>query len=223
MISSYTQQVIDVFNKNSNLDVATPMAKYMRNKFLYFGIKSPLRKEISKPFLLKNNLPAIQDAPKVINQLWDQPQRELQYFALELLQKYSKTSPADWIDLYEELIIKKSWWDTVDGIAAWNVGDHFQKYPDQIFSYTSKWMNSENMWLQRTCLIFQLRYKGQTDFELMKTFILLLSSSREFFIRKAIGWALRQYSKVDPQVVKEFVAQQPMSNLSKREATKLLK
>lgn len=221
MISTYTQNVIDVFNSHADPVTAAPMAKYMKNKFDYFGIKSPLRKEISKPFLLKNNLPSTQRLQEIVIEFWNQPQRELQYFAMELLQKYSKVSPVDWINLYEDLITQKSWWDTVDGIAAWNVGDHFQKFPEQLVPYTTKWMDSENIWLQRTCLIFQLRYKEQTDFKLMKSFIIPLSTSKEFFIRKAIGWALRQYSKFNPLVVKDFVAQQPLSNLSQREATKI--
>lgn len=223
MISSYTRYVIEVFESYAHPDTATPMAKYMKDKFEYFGIKSPKRKEISKPFFIKSNLPDRQDVPQIINELWAQPQRELQYFALTLLQKYSKSSAANWIDLYEKLIIQKSWWDTVDGLAAWNVGDHFRKFPEQISPYTNKWMDSGNMWLQRACLIFQLRYKEKTDFELLKSTIIPLASSKEFFIRKAIGWALRQYSKVNPLAVEEFVNNQPLSNLSYREAVKFLK
>ena len=223
MNSSYTQNVIEVFKSHTDPAMADPMAKYMKNKFEYFGIKSPLRKEISKQLLTKSKLPDPQDVSKIVNELWAQPQRELQYFAMVLLQKYAKTSTADWIDLYEELILQKSWWDTVDGIAASNVGDHFRKFPEQLFLYTKKWMDSENIWLQRTCLIFQLRYKEKTDFVLLKSFIVPLSSSKEFFIRKAIGWALRQYSKTNPLAVKEYVKEQSLSNLSYREATKLLK
>ena len=223
MNSSYTQNVIEVFKNHADPATAGPMAKYMKNKFDYFGIKSPLRKEISKQLLIKSKLPVLHDVSKIVNELWTQPQRELQYFVIVLLQKYAKTSTADWINLYEKLILQKSWWDTVDGIAAWNVGDHFQKFPEQLFPYTKKWMASENMWLQRTCLIFQLRYQEHTDFELLKSFIIPLSSSKEFFIRKAIGWALRQYSKTNPLAVKEFAKEQPLSNLSYREATKLLK
>jgi 3-methyladenine DNA glycosylase AlkD len=221
--SSYTQNVIEVFKNHADPTTAIPMVKYMKNKFEYFGIKSPLRKEISKSFLTKNHLPDQHEVFKIVNELWAQPQRELQYFAMAMLQKYTLTSPADWIDLYEKLIIQKSWWDTVDGLAAWNVGDHFLKFPEQISPYTNNWMDSENMWLQRTCLIFQLRYKDQTDFELLKSFIIPLSSSKEFFIRKAIGWALRQYSKTNPLVVKEFVKEHPLSNLSYREAIRLIK
>ena len=223
MISAYTQYVIEVFSEQHDPVTAAPMAKYMKGKFDYFGIKSPLRKEISKPFLVKNNLPPLDDVPNIMQELWNQPQRELQYFALELLQRYEKISPLNWIDLYEGLITQKSWWDTVDGLAASQVGSHFNKFPEQISSYTQKWMKSENMWLQRTCLIFQLKYRDQTDFDLMKSFIIPLADSKEFFIRKAIGWALRQYSRTNAQAVVDFVANQPLSNLSSREALRLLK
>ena len=84
-------------------------------------------------------------------------------------------------------------------------------------------MKSENMWLQRTCLLFQLKYRDQTDFDLMKSFIIPLADSKEFFIRKAIGWALRQYSRTNAQAIVDFVANQSMSNLSSREALRLLK
>ena len=223
MISAYTQYVIEVFSEQHDPVTAAPMAKYMKGKFDYFGIKSPFRKEISKPFLVKNNLPPLDNVPNIMQELWSQSQRELQYFALELLQRYEKISPLNWIDLYEGLITQKSWWDTVDGLAASQVGSHFKKFPEQILSYTQKWMKSENMWLQRTCLIFQLKYRDQTDFDLMKSFIIPLADSKEFFIRKAIGWALRQYSRTDAQAVVDFVANQSLSNLSSREALRLLK
>lgn len=222
MISSYSQEVIEAFEFHADPIAAEPMAKYLRNKFDSFGINSPLRKEISKPFLIKSNLPDSKDVAQIVNELWDQPQRELQYFAIELLKKYARTSTPDWINLYEQLIIKKSWWDSVDGLATWIVGAHFKKFPEQISYYTFRWMVSENMWLKRTSLIFQLKYKDQTDFELLKAFIIPLSSSKEFFIQKAIGWALRQYSRTDPQAVENFVANQPLSKLSYREALRLI-
>jgi 3-methyladenine DNA glycosylase AlkD len=222
MVIDYTSGVIQTFSQYADSNLAKPMAKYMKNRFIYFGIKSPLRKEISKPYLAKANLPNIIEIPQIVRKFWAQPQRELQYFAVDLLQRYSKEPPIEWIKLYEELICRKSWWDTVDGLAAWQVGDYFKKFPDQLSNFTQKWMDSENIWLQRTCLIFQLRYKDQTDFQLLKSFIERLSDSKEFFIRKAIGWSLRQHSKINPEAVKEFVSDQPMSNLSQREALKLI-
>jgi 3-methyladenine DNA glycosylase AlkD len=223
MLSPYTNLIIKAFEFHADPIAAVPMKLYLKNKFDLYGIKSPLRKEISKSFLSKNELPSEQDIAHIAHELWDRPQRELQYFTMELLQKYVKISSPNWIDLYEQLIVKKSWWDSVDGLAAWSVGAHFRRFPDQISPYTNRWMGSGNIWLQRTCLIYQLKYKELTNFELLKSFITPLTNSKEFFIRKAIGWALRQYSRTNPQAVEEFVAIQPMSNLSYREALRLIR
>ncbi len=93
----------------------------------------------------------------------NQPQREYQYVIMEILGKMAKKAEKERIDLYEYLVINKSWWDTVDYIASNLVGVHFQKYPELIKPYTEKWMDSGNMWLQRTALLFQLKYKKATD------------------------------------------------------------
>lgn len=223
MGSDYTSEIIQAFKQHADSRQAAKMASYMKNKFDFLGIKSPVRKEISKPLLAKDKLPQIERLPQIVNDLWNMPQRELQYFALELLQKFSKNPPKDWIDLYEQLITEKAWWDTVDGLAVWHVGDYFKKYPTQIFPYTKKWMNSGNIWLQRSCILYQLKYRENTDFDLLKSFIVPLAQSKEFFIKKAIGWALRQYSKIYPDRVLDFVEKQPLSNLSYREATRLIR
>jgi 3-methyladenine DNA glycosylase AlkD len=120
------------------------------------------------------------------------------------------------------MITQKSWWDTVDFIAATMVGNYFKKYPEMIKPVTDKWMVSQNMWLQRSCLLFQLKYKAEVNTDLLASFILSLSVSREFFITKAIGWSLRQYSKFDPQWVINFVSKNSLQPLSKREALRLI-
>ena len=130
MLTNYTQQVLDVFKLHEDPSLAGSMSKYMRNKFEYFGINSPTRKEISKPLLSRKYTPDLEKIPDIVMELWNEPQRELQYFTLDLLQKYVRKSPVEWINLYEELITTKSWWDSVDGLAANQVGSHFQKYPD---------------------------------------------------------------------------------------------
>ena len=222
MATAYTKEVISTFTKHANPDRAASMSKYMKNQFQYYGIDAPTRKEIGKPFLAKSMLPDLKEAPSIVRELWQAPERELQYFALEYLQKYERKAPEQWIDLYEELILDKSWWDTVDGLAASQVGSHFKRFDGLIKEYTAKWMNSGNFWLQRTCLLFQLKYREHTDFPLLISFIKPLVDENEFFIRKAIGWSLRQYGKTAPDEVRQFVATQPMSNLSRKEALKLL-
>ena len=222
MKSSYSAHVINAISGAEDPVRAVTMKKYMKNKFEYYGVASPQLHQATKPFLLKQNLPTVSEIPKLTLEFWNHREREAQYFAIELLKKYVTRSPENWIEFYEELIVTKSWWDTVDALAAWQVGYHFKNHPDQIAPFTSKWMDSGNMWLQRTCLIFQLKYKEKTDFELMRSFIRPLAGSKEFFIQKAIGWALREYSKVFPQKAMEFVSTQSLAKLSYREATRIV-
>jgi len=222
MKNDYARQIITVLSENSNPANAKTMKRYLRDQFEFFGIKGPTLKKLTKPFMQKSTLPEPQDIPEIVMDLWSIPQRESQHFAIELLKKYQKLESKEWIELYEHMIVEKSWWDTVDAVAAWHVGNHFKHYPAQIEALTSKWMSSGNMWLQRTCLLFQLKYKDDTDFELMKSFIVLLADSKEFFIRKAIGWALREYSKTQPEQVMQFVSQQKLAPLSYNEATRII-
>jgi len=204
----------------ANAKEAPAMKKYMKNKFEFFGIKSPLRKEIYKNHKNEFGLLPDENFEQIVRWCWAQPQREYQYFAMEFLGRQKKKANIEIIDLYEFLITEKSWWDTIDFIAAHLVGSYFEKFPEQIKPITTKWMKSENFWLQRSCLLFQLKYKEQTDKELLTNFIKQLLGSNEFFINKAIGWALREYSKTNPRFVVVFVSNNPLSGLSRRVALK---
>lgn len=210
------------FEAETNENNAKPMKKYMKNLFDYFGIQTPLRKEIGAAFMEEKGLPAKEKLDVVIKELWRLPQREFQYFALDVLEKIIKKSDKDIIALLEYLIVTKSWWDTVDRIAQKLVGALFQKYPELIAPHTTKWMASENIWLQRTALLFQLRYKKKTNVDLLFRFIHQLAASDEFFIQKAIGWALREYSKTDAEKVITFIGQNTLAPLSVREGLKVI-
>jgi 3-methyladenine DNA glycosylase AlkD len=150
------------------------------------------------------------------------PERDFQYFAVELLMKCKKQWNKNDIRLFEKLIINKSWWDTVDFIANQVTGPWFKLYPDQIVPVTGKWNKSKNIWLQRMSLLFQLKYKKETDTELMFEYICHLSGSEEFFVQKAIGWVLREYSKTNPGIVKKFISENDLKPLSKREGLKII-
>ncbi len=154
--------------------------------------------------------------------LWALPQREFQYAATSVLWRCQDRLPASFIRTLEYLLVTKSWWDTVDTIATGTVGVHFKRYPKVKARYLAKWRKSKNFWLRRACILFQLNYKKDTDFALMKAIIRENLGSKEFFINKAIGWALRQYTRVDPQGVRRFVAETPLQPLSAREALKWL-
>ncbi len=219
-MSDYVHMVVSDFRDHANPDNAQYMMAYMKNKFEFLGIKSPNRRMISKSALSKDFLPAVEQIWPSIYAFWDLPEREFQYFAMELASRFSRSVEKDWISHYESLILSKSWWDTVDFIAATLVGHYFKVFPDMIKTVTGAWMQSGNIWLQRTCLIFQLKYKDEVDTELLTSFIKELCVSKEFFIAKAIGWSLREYSKRNPSWVLDFVQKNTIQPLSKREALK---
>ena len=120
------------------------------------------------------------------------------------------------------MIINKSWWDTIDFLSPKIVGEYFKLYPETIENQIEKWLHSNNIWLQRSCLIFQLKYKETLNTQLLAHIIQFLLGSKEFFINKAIGWILREYSKTNPQWVIKFVYTNNLNTLSKREAFKFI-
>ncbi len=208
------------FERNANPQIAAGQKAYMRNRFEFFGIKTPLRRQIQKPFLAGDFLPEKAELEPAVKTLWSKPQREFQYFAQELTAKYKKQFDGSDIELLEFMITNKSWWDTVDFIAAKLVGEYFKIYRHRRETVLEKWLASGNIWLQRSSVLFQLNYKEELDTELLSFIINSLLGSDEFFVNKAIGWILRQYSKVNPVWVREFVNKTPLDKLSRKEAVR---
>jgi 3-methyladenine DNA glycosylase AlkD len=220
---SYVDSLKTLFEQNANPVQAAPMKKYMRDQFEYLGIKTPQNTALQKQFYKERGIPELAQLDEILRDLWALPQREFQYVGMGLLSKYEKQLPAEFIEPVEYLITTKSWWDTVDTIASHTVGTHFRRFPNIREKYLKKWRKSKNIWLRRTTILFQLSYKQETDFALLKEIISENLGSDEFFINKAIGWALRQYAYTDPQAVKKFVKSTPLPPLSRREAMKHLK
>jgi 3-methyladenine DNA glycosylase AlkD len=208
--------------KNANPNIALEQKAYMRNQFEYYGLKTTERREIQKPFFIKQFLPKKDDLGEFIMVLWEKPQRDFQYFSQELAYKYLNQLAIKDIELFEYMVTHKSWWDTVDFIAAKLMGQYFIKFPEQRAIYVKKWIASNNIWLQRCALLFQLKYKENLDTALLGSIINSLLESKEFFINKAIGWILREFSKTNPTWVKEFAGKTALSSLSKREALRLI-
>jgi 3-methyladenine DNA glycosylase AlkD len=210
-----------LLKQKANAAQAGPMKKYMRDQFEYLGVKSPQLKLLFRQVIQEHGLPSLEELDAVLRELWELPEREYQYLAISLMERLEKKLPPNAIKTLEYMIIHKSWWDTVDNISH-IVGVHFKRYPDVREKYLPKWRASGNFWLRRTAILFQLDYKQETDFDLLKDIIQENLGSKEFFINKAIGWSLRQYARLDPNAVKKFVDATPLHPLSRREAMKHL-
>lgn len=217
----YTLSLKTLFEKNADPAKAVPMKKYMRDQFEYLGTKSPQGALLLREHIKEHELPPLDKLDMIVRELWSLPQREFQYAALSLMGKLEMKVDEDFISTIEYAITTKSWWDTVDILAGHSVGSQFQRFPKVKEKYLKKWRKSDDFWLRRTTLLFQLGYKKETDFDLLCEIIKENLDSDEFFINKAIGWALRQYAHTNPTSVKKFVkATKELHPLSRREALK---
>ncbi len=221
-MTDYIETLSSELLSRANPKRAAQQKRYMRGQFDYYGLTSPERKTLQRPFFEKAFLPAKSELELIVKALWEKPQREYQYVAQELAFKYIKRMEEQDIALYEYMVTHKSWWDTVDHIANKLMGAYFKKYPELRQEYVDKWLASDNMWLQRSALLFQLKYKSELDTVLLSYTITALLGSKEFFINKAIGWVLREYSRTNPDWVMDFVEQTELSGLSEREALRLM-
>lgn len=214
-------KIINKFKENKNEENAQAMKKYMKDKFEFLGIKSPLRKELQREFLKGIDKKAPIDKSLVQVQ-WKEDAREYQYLALDYLVKEKKKLQKEDITFLKELITTKSWWDSVDLIASHLVGEICKIYPELVDEYILKWSIDEDMWLRRTSILYQLKYKENLDTKILEKVIKVNANDKEFFIRKAIGWALREYSKTNKEWVEKFINDNELSPLSIKEASKYI-
>lgn len=217
----FIESLKTAFEKNSNTENAFAMAKYMKNHFPFFGVKTEGRRLIFKTIWKENQKEVTENARIIAWELFKKPQRELHYCGIEILikelkKKYKKED----IQLIEKLIVTNSWWDSVDTIAKHLLGQYLLEHPSETEKVIERFSNSENMWLNRSAIIFQLGYKQKTNFDLLKSECDKHKNSNEFFIQKAIGWALREYTKTNPEAVKNYVNNTNLKNLSQKEALK---
>ncbi len=215
--------LLSKFEHNANANQAKAMEAYLKNLFPLYGIKAPVRKLLLKDIIneFKSELSTRNNIIEIVNTLYQKPQRELHYCAIELADRFLKKKYAITdIDFIEKLIITNSWWDTVDFIAKHILGNHLLQYPDQTPRIIKNFSSSKNMWLNRSAILFQLGYKDKTDTQLLFRLCEQHKSSDEFFIKKAIGWALREYSKVNPETIVSFVSKANLKPLSEKEALK---
>jgi 3-methyladenine DNA glycosylase AlkD len=204
-------------------EAATAMAAYMRDQFPFVGIKTTPRRAIDRQIVAGLDPPTEERLRVVAEECWRRPEREYQYFATEYLARHVAVCSAEALGWIRPLITTKSWWDTVDALAANVVGEIVRRHDGQA-ARMDQWVDDPDLWLARTAILHQLRWKAATDADRLFRYCLARAGDREFFIRKAIGWALREYSKTDPDAVETFVAhhETALSGLSRREALKVI-
>jgi 3-methyladenine DNA glycosylase AlkD len=196
---------------------AVSMSAYMRNQFAFLGIAAPIRVKAVKTVLKELGLMEAPLDSGLIQQLWALPEREYQYVACDYLLWRKKIITQEHLDLLEACVLSKSWWDTIDSL------DGVVGSIPQSESRLEAWSVHSNFWLRRMAIQSQLGLKEKTNQERLFRFILASIDDSEFFIRKSIGWALREYAYTNPKAVQDFVLAHPeLSTLSKREALRRL-
>jgi 3-methyladenine DNA glycosylase AlkD len=198
---------------------AAPMAAYMKNQFPFLGVKTPARRAAVRPVMTAGKEWSNQDLLGVARQLMAQEEREFSFVAADLLRKWSATLESGDLVAVRALIETKSWWDTVDALAVHVVGAIVRADRD-LQSEMDRWIVDDNMWVARAAILHQLMWKEETDADRLFHYCDFRAGETEFFIRKALGWALRQYARTDPDAVKAYVElnQDRLSGLTKREA-----
>ena len=207
--------------QHKNEEQAQKMSKYMLNKFEYIGIKTPERRKIFKNFFKEYKNEEKIDW-EFVNKCWENKYREFQYVAADYLKNMKDKLTIDDIPKLKQLILKKSWWDTIDNLDM-TIGALALK-DSNVNKILLEWSLDENIWLRRIAIDHQLLRKEKTNTELLEKILKNNLGQAEFFINKAIGWALRNYSKTNPERVKNFIEEnkEKMAKLSIKEASKYL-
>ena len=213
--------LITDLEENRNELLAESMSKYMQDKFRFLGVRGATRTEIYKKYFPDARKTKIIDWD-FIESCWNKEEREFQYVVVYYLKAMQKFLKREDISRLKYLIVTKSWWDTVDLLAK-VIGSlviRIEGY-DQIML---EWSKDSNIWLKRVAILYQLSLKEKVDKQILERILVGNLGDSEFFINKAIGWALRDYSKYNPEWVREFIKKNKdnMANLSIREASKYI-
>ena len=216
--------VADELASRADVEKAVAMAAYMKTDMPFYGVQKKGRTAVYRA--MKAQFPVTDNATyrRYVSALWECPHREEKYLAIRIAEQNQQYVVADNLDLYRRLIVEGAWWDFVDGVAGHCVGMVFLREREITQPVIESWIDDDVMWLRRTSLIAHLKHKADTDYKLLFDHCLRRAAEKEFFIRKAIGWSLREYAKTSPDRVRSFVIENrdQLSGLSFREASKHL-
>jgi 3-methyladenine DNA glycosylase AlkD len=208
----------------ANESTALAMQRYMKTEMPFLGVKKPERVPILRE-LVRDWVPGTRrEYETLVTSLWKLPHREEKYLALGVARAHDRFVTRSSVPLFRRLIVEGAWWDFVDEAAIKLTGRVLLRQRTAMAPTIASWLEHPDMWLRRSAMLAQIGHKGETDTDLLFHSCLTLASESEFFIRKAIGWALREYAKTAPSEVRGFVDRHgaALSGLSLREATKHL-
>lgn len=203
---------------------ATDMAAYMKTDMPFYGVSSPERAKVYRQLRSRFPITSRADYVSAVRAMWERPHREERYCAISLAVDHAEYVTIGSVPLYRRMIREGAWWDFVDEIAAHLIGKVLLDDRERMAPKLDRWIDDENMWIRRTAILSQLKHKAATDQDRLFGYCLKRADEKEFFIRKAIGWALREYAKTEPDAVRTFALEHRdrLSGLSFREATKHL-
>jgi 3-methyladenine DNA glycosylase AlkD len=216
-------RLVRIFSAAREPDRAVKAAAYMRDQFAFLGFSMPTQRALARTVVAGLPTPTEDELRATALACWALEEREYQYFACDFLRTHHTVPGPEFLETARTLITTKSWWDTVDPLATRFVGDLVRLHP-LLTGVMDAWSADDNMWLVRTAILHQLHYGTATDTERLFGYCERQATHPDFFVRKAIGWALRHYARTDPVAVRAFVDthRDRLSPLSIREATKHL-
>ena len=221
LADTVTERLTAVYGAAADPERAAAMRAYMKDVAPFLGLPSPERRALSRSVLQGTPRPDERDCTAVALRCWRLPEREYQYFAVDLLRRHVRRLSSGFLPVARHLVTTVPWWDTVDALAAHVVGGLVAADP-ALTADMDAWIEDDDLWVVRTALLHQLRYGERTDAGRLFAYCLRQSGHPDFFVRKAIGWCLREYAKTDPEGVRDFLAREGgrFAPLSVREALK---
>jgi 3-methyladenine DNA glycosylase AlkD len=213
------------FAPHANASNAKHMAAYMKTDMPFFGIKKPMTGPIVREAIRAHPITTHKEYRAAVEALWSEPEREMKYAALSVARARRQFITMQSMPLYRRLIVEGAWWDFVDEVADHLVGRVLLLERAKAAPLMRRWIGDEkHMWLRRAAILCQLKHKKETDEAMLFDFCLRRAHEKEFFVRKAIGWALREYAYVNPAAVRAFISRHrtKLSPLTLREAAKHL-